>query len=115
MIGDDGNTYEGRGLHFRGEIITNSSEIEVGLIVAFIGTFDDRPPSQRQVTVFHALLDSLQSRGLLVEKYSMISEDQLTNSNISSGVFDVIGGSDRYYPRKCSNVKMFLKMTNYLQ
>jgi hypothetical protein len=51
MIGDDGFVYEGRGFRFQGEIANNnatSSFNDIGIFVAFIGTFSNREdPSQQ--------------------------------------------------------------------
>jgi peptidoglycan recognition protein LD len=94
LIGDDGNTYEGRGFHFEGEIFKNNYTIETGLIIAFIGTFDDHPPSLHQVATFNAFLDNSVSQGVLVNNYTMVPDTDAPHS----GILNVIGGSNRYRP-----------------
>jgi peptidoglycan recognition protein LD len=99
LIGDDGNTYEARGFNYFGEIVTNNTKIEIGIVLAFIGTFIDRSPSQRQITVYNAFLEKSLRQGYLSRNYSIVVEDQLTNSNLRPGLHDVVGESERF--REC--------------
>ena len=100
MIGNDGNTYEGRGFDFTGEIVTKEASIEVGLVLAFIGIFDDHPPSARQISMYNAFLEKSSSRGLLAKNLTVVTEGQITNSGRGSGILEVVGGSDNFYSRK---------------
>lgn len=83
LIGDDGFVYEGRGFHFKGEIVENefsSSFNDVGLIIAFIGTFDDVQPSEQQLETFTRFLLQSVNRDVIARDYTLMLQDQLTMS-----------------------------------
>jgi hypothetical protein len=87
LIGGDGNVYEGRGDRYQGQISQRTSESsfeeleELGLIVAFIGSFVDEGPSARQQQTFRAFLDSSVRREVLQEDFQILSQDQLVMTN----------------------------------
>jgi peptidoglycan recognition protein LD len=97
LIGDDGNTYEARGFNFVGEIVTDNSRIEIGIVLAFIGTFIDHPPSDRQKSIYNAFLDKSLRQGLMASNCTVVTEDQMMNSNSRPGLQDVVGETGRFH------------------
>jgi hypothetical protein len=81
LIGDDGFVYEGRGFRFQGEIASNdstSSFDDIGIFVAFIGTFSNQQPSEGQVTTFNRFLELSTNRDVLMRNYTLLLQDQLS-------------------------------------
>lgn len=79
VIGNDSFTYEGRGFKYQGEIPGNSSSKfeDIGLIVAFIGTFDDDQPSQNQLDTFERFLESAVKLNIVAKEFVILMEDEI--------------------------------------
>ena len=85
-------------------------KIEIGLVLAFIGTFDDHPPSTVQVSMFNAFLDKSLSQGILKENYVKVTENQLTNSGTGLGLIEVVGETPHIKPRKFLKIQNLIKL-----
>lgn len=80
LIGDDGFVYEGRGERLQGEhtsTLNGSSYNEIGICVAFIGTFEEMPPSDTQLETFQNFIETFVNRGIIDSDYKIFSQDQL--------------------------------------
>lgn len=104
LVGDDGNVYEGRGFRFQGELLGNesaSSFNDIGIIIAFIGTFIERQPSQRQAETFNAFLESSVRRDLVKKDFKLFVEDSLVKSEESMvGLRKFLKDFEEFYLRK---------------
>lgn len=102
LVGDDGFMYEGRGYRFQGDLPENnlaSSFEKIGIIVAFIGTFDDRQPSQRQIATFNEFLANSVQRDYLKKNYKIISQDQLVMLvPVAAGLLESLKLMNRFHP-----------------
>lgn len=106
LIGDDGNTYEGRGYEFQGEVAEDETFNNLGLIIAFIGDFTTYLPIDSQIATLEKFLDDLDKREALTTGYKILYEDQMTNSeHFSSQVFDIFVKMEKFY--NCSCKKLF--------
>lgn len=107
VIGDDGYIYEARGFHYEGEIPLQgetSTFENLGVHIAFMGTFVDREPSPGQEALFNAFLDNSVRRDMLRSDFVLLVEDQLTLAiQIAEGVFNV---SRRREPEFYSSMKV---------
>lgn len=114
LIGGDGNIYEGRGFHFKGEIFEKESSTafeNLGLIIAFIGTFQDKRPNSKQISTFKIFLESLVDREVVSNDFKLLSGDQITNAgNADSKLLEFLMESVRFYSRK-KNLNSHLKKT----
>lgn len=100
LIGDDGSVFEGRGFKFQGQIPGNhySSFDEVGLLVAFIGTFVDVSPSPLQIEVFDAFMQQSVRRDLLARNYILLLADQLSLSRPpAKGIFEILEARNNFH------------------
>lgn len=86
LVGDDGNIYEGRGFYFQGEIPRNDGVNEFvnrGLIIAFIGDFTERQPSENQSRTFFGFLNSCAERDMIDENYVLSLDENLSASGLN--------------------------------
>lgn len=125
MVGGDGNVYEGRGLDSQGVVLeqilhasqngsnivlgkalspdSNSTisfesfELTYGLIIAFIGNFNEASPSEAQVSSFNRFLVQSESRNVLTEDFKVLLEDQVVSRNISEGLLKVLQSRQRFH------------------
>lgn len=84
LIGDDGFVYEGLGEEFQGEhtsTLNGSSFNDIGICVAFIGTFEDQRPSEVQLDTFDNFIRVFVSIGKIDKEYKIFSQDQLRKMN----------------------------------
>lgn len=91
--------YVGRGFNFTGEIITAGLTME-GFVLAFIGTFDIHPPSPGQIAIYNNFLEKSSDQGLLTDEHTMASDHQITSSNQSSAILDLIKESENFHSCK---------------
>lgn len=124
LVGDDGFVYEGRGFRHQGVIPDSQSASfgETGLIVAFIGTFFDRPPSRRQLDTFDTFLEQQVGRAMIDRNYKLFSEDQLTFTKpAAEGLNDAFKTRDDFYECKSllwetyPSVKFYLRSVRSYQ
>lgn len=103
LIGDDGNVYEGRGFQFQGELSGNgsvNSYSEVGIFVAFIGTFTDKQPTAQMVSVFNSFVDISIRRDVLKEDFKIFLQDSLiATDSKSQGLLDFLETTENFHPR----------------
>jgi hypothetical protein len=81
LIGGDGNVYEGRGFEFQGQHTANvngSSYDEIGICIAFIGTYENQSPMEMQMNVFQRFVEFYVAEGILIHDYKIFFQDQLT-------------------------------------
>lgn len=102
MIGEDGNVYEGRGFELQGQASRNGSVIstfdDVGMYVAFVGTFNDNPPSLELVMTFQAFLDHSIRRDFIIQNYTLLLEDQLLQTEpFANGLFEALNDTAKFY------------------
>jgi hypothetical protein len=89
LIGADGNVYEGRGFDFQGQHTTNvnaTSYDEIGICVAFIGTFENQSIYQEQIEAFQSFIDHFVIEGNIAEDYKLFSQDQLSQPAVVEAV-----------------------------
>lgn len=89
LVGDDGNVYEGRGFTYQGEIPRSDNVNfydDAGLFVALIGDFTDEPPSAEQNATFWKFVESSVKYGMIVENFSLLSQNQIAMKNVSNGL-----------------------------
>lgn len=103
LIGDDEMVYEGRGFLYQGEIpsngtLTNSFE-NVGLFIAFIGTFTTNSPSSGQILTFNNFIDNSVRRDFLEEEYVLLLQDELVTTEFPSanGIAEAMKEEDGYH------------------
>lgn len=80
LIGGDGNVYEGHGFRYQGEAASSSfgsSFDDVGISVAFIGTFTNLAPSEIQIKTFFGFVDDAVKRELIKPEHQVFARDQL--------------------------------------
>lgn len=124
LIGDDGAVYDARGFKYQGVILskekplnapraastppveqcasdTESFLFDSGIIVAFIGTYQYKKPSQDQVDTFYALVDYSVTRGYVEEDFVLLAQDQLAEERVpTTGLHSAFGSFDGFYKRK---------------
>lgn len=82
LIGNDGNVYEGRSWDLMGAAIRNFNN--GSLSVAFIGTFENDPPTDQALEAAQSLLEMGVRMAKLTENYKLFGHRQLT-STLSPG------------------------------
>lgn len=96
LIGGDGNTYEARGFTYKGEIPNSTTSFDdVGIIVAFIGTFDKEKPSASQVTSFNRFLEVSLQQDLLKSDFVLLRDITLNSSG--SGLLEFLEEFEQFY------------------
>lgn len=101
----DGFVYEGRGFEYQGEIPTNESVSkfdDLGLIVAFIGTFSDKKPSNRQNETFFAFIQDSVSDGTITTNFTLLAQSQLVKSVESAELVDSLRSWSQFYESLCA-------------
>lgn len=85
-IGGDGSILQGRGFQFQGqhsETTNGSSYNQIGIGVAFIGTFLESSPSEPQVEAFRDFICNFQSSGGITdEPPTLIFQDELVTTSV---------------------------------
>lgn len=111
MIGDDNLIYEIRGFNFQGEVSRNTSASnfnDIGIFVAFIGTFTNIRPSERQVRSFNWFLENSVQREVLIRNYTILSQEQLgMTESLANGIIEALNGTAEFY--SCKFIKIFLR------
>ena len=106
LIGDDGNFYEGRGFEFQGEIVMRNNltdSDESGIIVAFIGNFTSKQPSEGQVKTFLNFLNHFWGDKIM-GNFTLLSQDQIIGG--SSGKFgEIFSGNQNYHQSRSSRME----------
>lgn len=109
LVGDDGYVYEGRGFEFQGEITKTSSASnfdDIGLFVAFIGTFADVEPTELQKSSLNDFLESSVRRDMIDENFIVLSQDQLTlSATPAQGLLEVTKSWNGFHSRKQTNYR----------
>lgn len=121
LIGDDGAVYEARGFKYQGVILVKEDKplvaaaapllvsssdtepclFETGIIVAFIGTFQDKKPSQNQIDAFYAFVDYSTMNGYVKEDFALLAQDQLAEERVpTEGLHEAFGPFKSFYKRK---------------
>ena len=103
LIGDDGHYYEGRGFDFQSEIVMRNNltdSDESGIIVAFIGNFTSKQPSEGQVKTFLNFLNHFRG-SKIIANFTLLSQDQIIGG--SSGRFGEIFSGNQNYHQSRSN------------
>lgn len=108
LIGDDGTIHEGRGYYYQAEISQNRSNSEstfsnIGLFVAFMGTFLVGQPSVVQENAFKEFLRRSAANGFMEDNYTLLHQDQLLmNEVVSQGILDMLQGMEGFHACKLS-------------
>ena len=92
--------YEARSFQFEGEIPGNNSQ--TGLVVAFIGTFNELQPSRQIVETFRAFLDETIQSNITSDDYDLLLDDQLNTSE--NGLLDALKDFKNFYSCKLNFV-----------
>ena len=104
LIGGDGSIFEGRGIEFKGQHTSNvngSSYDEIGICVAFIGTFENISPSTKQIEAFHDLIKHFTDEGSITEDHKIFFHDQLAKPAIpANSLFETMKTFKKFYPGK---------------
>ncbi|XP_011210795.1 peptidoglycan-recognition protein SD [Bactrocera dorsalis] len=82
LVGNDGNVYEGRGWDLMGAAVKNYNN--GSLSVAFIGTFENDPPTDQALEAAQSLLEMGVRTTKLTEDYKVLGHRQLA-STLSPG------------------------------
>lgn len=110
LIGGDGFIYEGRGFTFEGEIISNrsiSSFSDLGIIVAFIGTFSNVGLSELQSEAFFTFINESMKDGNIISNHILLLQDQLARGDIPADrLLDLVKSSSKFRSRK----KIFFRL-----
>ena len=79
LIGDDGNVYEGRGFTYQGEIVSKNffDAYHESIIVAFIGNFSSKQPSEEQLESFNSFLSKSAAENKIMSNFALFSQNQL--------------------------------------
>lgn len=96
----EGLVYEGRGFVYQGEIPSNESLSKfdnVGIIIAFIGTFNGKKPSERQNETFFAFLEDSVSDGFIKPNFTLLVQSQLIKSEYADGLIDALKPAINFY------------------
>lgn len=104
LIDGNGRIFEGRGFQFEGEHTANpngSSYNDIGIGIAFIGTFDDEPPSNDQIEGFHNFIDYYTKKQMIVEDHKIFSQDQLLNlEHPAKALLNVLKSFEKFHSSK---------------
>lgn len=104
LIGGDGFIYEGRGFNFEGEHTSNkdgSSFNDIGIGIAFIGTFQTDSPNERQIGAFLKFTAYFVKKGLIDEDFIILSHDQLSKPKVpADALFKVLKEISEFYSGK---------------
>ena len=104
LIGGDGSVFEGRGLRFEGEHTENvdgSNFNDIGICVAFIGTFNETKPLDKQIEGFHNFTVQYINEGLITEDYKIFFQDHLAKPKVAAdALFEVVENFLEYYSSK---------------
>lgn len=118
LIGDDGHVYEGRGFGHQGEVPQNnltSSFDDIGLIIAFIGTFFDLQPSHGQLKTFGDFLDASVLDEVIEQNFPILLQDQLILAeNPASGLHYALSSNPRLHSCKIKFASPYQFDFNYL-
>ena len=109
LIGGDGSIFEGRGINFQGQHTSNlygSSFDDIGICVAFIGTFKVSEPSEKQIEAFHNLVKFFINIDLINEKHNVFFQDELFEPNVPAySLFETVKTFSNYYQGKLEWLK----------
>lgn len=104
LIGGDGSVFEGRGLKFEGEHTENvdgSNFNDIGICVAFIGTFNETKPLDKQIEGFHNFTVQYINDGLITEDYKIFFQDNLAKPKVpANALLEVVENFAEYYSSK---------------
>lgn len=95
LVGGDGNVYEGRGFYYQGEINRTDSINEIvnnGLVVAFIGNFTERQPSENQSRAFSTFLNNSVDRDMIQRNYNL----SLDENTMASGLNETLSENPHF-------------------
>jgi len=100
LIGDDGFVYEGRGYGLQPDMLNNTSASsfeDIGLIVAFIGNFNELELSASQIVTFNEFIRQSDAEDLDVS-YTLLLENQLVmREEIDRGLFNMLAGKNEFH------------------
>lgn len=106
LIGGDGTVFEGRGFYYEGEHTVKphgSPYNDVGICVAFIGTFNENPPSAEQIESFHNFTEYFVHVGMIVEDHKIFIQDQLAMQNVTADALnEVVKTFEKFYSGESS-------------
>ena len=104
LIGGDGSIFEGRGIEFKGQHTSNvngSSYDEIGICVAFIGTFEIISISTLQTESFSDLIKHFTDEGSITEDHKIFFHDQLAKPAIpADSLLEAVETFKNYYSGK---------------
>lgn len=104
FIGGDGSVIEGRGFRFEGEHTANmdgSSFNDIGICVAFIGTFNETQPFDKQIEGFRNFTTQYVNDGVIAEDHKIFFQDQLAKPKVpANALFEVVQTFDNFYSSK---------------
>lgn len=104
FIGGDGSVIEGRGFNVEGEHTENvdgSSFNDIGICVAFIGTFNENQPLDKQIEGFYNFTVQYVNEGLIAEDYKIFFHDQLAKPKVpADALFEVVKTFENFYSSK---------------
>ena len=104
LIGEDGNVYEGRGFDFQGEIVMDGKENyldEGAIIVAFIGNFSSKEPSEKQFELFYNFLTK-SDEDKIMKNYTLLVQKQLIDGSSTDKFDEAFVGIQNYHRSKLS-------------
>jgi len=94
LIGSDGKAYEGRGFRFEGEHTSNpngSNYNDLGIGIAFIGTFESKQPSSKQMKIFDTFIKTGMYQANIQDWYTIFLQDQLVKVEIpANGLLEAL-------------------------
>lgn len=104
LIGGDGAIYEGRGFLYEGEHTSNSygsSYNDIGIGVAFIGTFETNQPTSEQIEAFHEFIKYFIKEGKIVTDHKIFFHDQLAKPIIpADALLEVLEHFNQFHSSK---------------
>lgn len=102
LIGGDGSIYEGRGIEYEGQHTANingSSYDDIGICVAFIGTFLNQSLTEDQIAAFNNFVKFFISEGKMIENYKVFFQEQLTAREIpAEALLEAMNNFTNFYP-----------------
>ena len=106
LIGDDGNVYEGRGYAFQGEIASKNffNDYHRSIIVAFIGNFSSKQPTEEHVKLFNNFLTKSVAENKIMPNYELFSQNQLIDWT-SDEFEQVLNKNPKFIPSKLNLVE----------
>lgn len=108
LVGDDGFMYEGRGFKYQGELPRKDSPSNfdnLGLIIAFIGTYDNVKPSQGQLATFNEFVERSVGRDVIIRDFKILLADNLLlHKPPAQGLIDAMVVHDEYYECKLQSL-----------